>query len=308
MKKTIKPLLLLITGFVTGVAIIALFAFRDEKENNKNTDPEASTLPYQWITPPVPTSFSFAGEKVPLERQEIKEQFDREILYNYYFPQNQLYIMKLANRYFPSIEKQLINNGVPTDFKYLCIAESMLQNATSKAGAVGFWQFMSYTAPGYKLEINSDVDKRYDFEASTKAACLYLKQAYQKFGSWTAAAASYNCGMGGYNNHATFQQTKDYYNLMLPEETSRYIFRILTFKYFIENASKLGYELNEDQLYHPYKTRSVHITESIPNLASFAIEQGTTYKMLRILNPWLRGRKLTVSKGRTYTISLPIKE
>ena len=241
-----------------------------------------------------------------MQRWDIREKFDKEFLMNYYSPGVIIYLSKLANRNFPVISERLKANGVPDDFKYLCIAESNMQSwALSKAGAVGYWQFMSNTAPGYGLETNSQVDQRQDLERSTDAACKYLKQAYAKFGNWTAAAASYNCGQGRYNSQATFQRTTNYYDLYLPEETNKYIFRILTFKYLLENADKLGFVVEEKDKYQPIPSRSVVVNSAIPDLAQFAINNGTTYKVLRTMNPWIKGKSLSVSGGKTYTIELP---
>jgi hypothetical protein len=203
------------------------------------------------------------------------------------------------------IESKLKANGIPMDMKYLCVAESNLQNLVSKVGATGFWQFMRETAPAYGLEVNSQVDERYHVEKSTEAACKYLKAAFQKFGSWTAAAASYNCGQGGFNGHSEFQQTKNYYDLMLPEETNRYVFRILTFKYFMTKSEELGFMVSETEGYPELKTKIIVVKESIPNLATFAARNGVTYKILRQYNPWLRGKTLPVKSGRTYEIHLP---
>ena len=243
---------------------------------------------------------------MPLERWDVKERFDRELLFNYYNQANVLFIMKLANRYFPVISERLKANGVPDDFKYLCVAESnLLSGARSRVGATGFWQFMDNTAPGYGLQANSQVDDRFDVAKSTDAACKYLKQAYAKFGSWTAAAASYNCGQGGYNAQVTYQGTANYYDLLLPEETNRYIFRILTFKHLLENAEELGFVLSDEEKYHEVPYRTITVSSTIPNLAAFARSNGTTYKMLKQMNPWLRGKSLTVTGGKTYTLKLP---
>jgi membrane-bound lytic murein transglycosylase D len=302
MKRSNKPVIFFFSGIVTAGIILCLMAFREtEPADKQNT----VFMPYQWKVPKVPETMSFAGEQVPLDRWEINEAFDRELLSNYYQQQNILYLMKLANRYFPMIEERLKAKGVPEDFKYLCVAESNIQNLTSKVGAKGFWQFMPDTAPAYSLEISEDVDERYNPRKSTDAACVYLKQAYQKFGSWTAAAASYNCGMGGYNAQANFQDTKNYYDLMLPEETNRYIFRILTFKHLLGNADQLGYKVENEDLYSPVATKQVTVTQSIPDLAVFAKANGTNYKMIKILNPWLRTKKLTVKQGKVYQIDLP---
>lgn len=293
-------------GMLAGILLMTQFAFRsgDEKNEEKKNDENV----HQWFVPDLPAQISFAGERMPLEKWDVKERFDRQVLFNYYQPSNILYMLKLSNRYFPVIVERLKANGVPEDFKYLCVAESnLVAEAISRSGAVSWWQFLSMTAPGYNLEINKEIDQRYDIIKSTDAACKYLKTAYEKFGSWTAAAASYNCGQGGYNSQATFQQTKNYYDLMLPEETNRYLFRILAFKYLMENASKFGFTMEADEAYQPLKTRNLAVNASITDLAQFAINQGTDYKTLRLLNPWLRGRSLTVKPGKSYVMLLPQK-
>lgn len=297
-----KYVLCFLLGLLTGILIIAQLAF---KENEKKEEKNDGYAPPQLFLPKVPEQMSFAGEQVPLHRWEVTEAFDRELIYNYGNAAHISYILKLSKRFFPIIEERLKVNGVPDDFKYLCVAESNLQNAISRVGATGFWQFMSYTGPGYNLEINKNVDDRYHVSKSTDAACMYLKQAYAKFGNWTAAAASYNCGQGGYNQQATFQQTKYYYDLQLPEETNKYIFRILTFKYLISNATELGYTVNDENGYKPYNTKSVNISATIPNLAQWALDNKTTYKMLKLLNPWMRGRSLVVKPGKSYVVKLP---
>jgi hypothetical protein len=277
--------------------LISQFSFNTEKENRPN-----------WYPPVLPQQLSFAGEAVPLDRWDVREKLDRELLLNYYSQGTIIYLLKLANRNFPVISERLKANGVPDDFKYLCIAESNMQSwAVSKAGAVGYWQFLDGTAPGYGLEVSADVDQRRDLEKATDAACRYLKQAYQKFGNWTAAAASYNCGQGGYNGQATFQQTNNYYDLQLPEETNKYIFRILTFKYLLENADRLGFVVKDEEMYETIPTKNVVVTNSISDLAKFAISNGTNYKVLRQLNPWLKGRSLTVRNGKSYVLKLPVK-
>jgi membrane-bound lytic murein transglycosylase D len=296
-----KSIIIFSLGVITGIFFIAQLAFR---ENDKKEKAARKFPQRQFYLPEVPDEMTFAEEKVPLERWEIREAFDRELIYNYNNPGHISYILKLSKRYFPIIEERLKANNVPDDFKYLCVAESNLQNLTSAVGAKGFWQFMNYTGPGYNLEIRDDVDDRYDIIKSTNAACIYLKQAYAKFGNWTAAAASYNCGMGGYNGQATFQQTKNYYDLQLPDETNKYIFRILTFKYLLSNAKEMGYLVDDTNGYKPFNTTSVTVSSSIPNLAQWALNNGTTYKMIRILNPWLRSKSLAVPAGKSYEIKL----
>lgn len=300
MKKIAIAGLVFFAGVGVCFTVMSILGFKGKPERI-----EKIAVPGLYKAPALPDNMSFADEAVPLDRWEIKEQLDRELTYNYFQPQNVAYIIKLAERFFPQIEPILKANNIPDDFKYLCVAESNLQNLISKVGATGFWQFMAGTAPGYNLEVTGTVDERYHVIKSTEAACKYLKQAYNKFGNWTAAAASYNCGMGGYNQRATQQGSNNYYDLVLPEETNRYIFRILTFKHLLSNADELGYDITGSYRYTDLKTRTINVSQNIPNLVSFARSNGTSYKVLKTLNPWLRGNSLSIKAGKSYQLVLP---
>jgi membrane-bound lytic murein transglycosylase D len=296
-------------GSVFTLLLLSEFSFKENNDQNTESRKTSAVEKNQWNVPQLPKQISFANERVPLERWDVKEKFDKEFLLNYYHQGTILYLIKLANRNFPIISERLKANGVPDDFKYLCIAESNMQSwARSGSGAVGYWQFLKGTGSGYGLEVSSQVDQRQDLIKSTDAACKYLKTAHAKFGSWTAAAASYNCGMGGYNSRASFQRTKNYYDLQLPEETNKYIFRILSFKYLIENAKELGFNVDDEELYPELPVRTVTVTSSIPDLAKFAIDNGTNYKILVTMNPWINGKSLTVSRGKKYLIQLPAEQ
>lgn len=306
---TIPTRVLLSFGFgvLLGASILAIVSF-DKSDPGHDLIEKTSDgkLQYKWFAPDPPKSISFAGEAAPLKRWEVKERLDREVLVNYYAHSSLLYILKLSTRYFPLIEQRLKANNIPDDFKYLCVAESSLQHLTSRARAESFWQFLNATGKEYGLIINNEVDQRYDVAKATDAACKYFQKAYDKFGSWTAAAASYNCGMGGYNSQATFQGSTNYYDLLLPEETNRYVFRILALKCLISNAKKMGYILEHSDEYQPFKTKDIEVTESIANLSDWAQENGTTYKMIKILNPWLQARSLTLRANDTFQISVPL--
>lgn len=265
------------------------------------------SMPLRVTTPDVPKSFDLFGEKMPLELWDVRERFDRELLVNTYMQGSTAYIIKLMSRWLPMIEARLKANNVPDDFKYLCIAESALQNQISKAGAVGFWQFMSGTAPQYGLYIDHEVDERYNPEKATDAACKYLTDAYNKFGNWTAAAASYNCGMGGFNGAMTKQGESSFYKLLLPEETMRYIFRIAALKQLLSNPKAAGFFLQDDDVYKPLNVERTTITYGIGDLVQFAKNKGTDYKTLKMLNPWLRSNTFANAKQREYTLLLPGK-
>lgn len=306
MKKNFRPVLYFLSGVAIAATVMTGLAFDISKDSEDlvMVKPDGR-LQYKWYAPELPKSLSFASEPVPLDRWEVRERLDRDMLVNYYTHGSLLYILKLTTRYFPVIEQRLAANGVPDDFKYLCVAESSLQHLTSSAGAQSLWQFLGGTATQYGLQVDGEVDERYNVEKATDAACKYFNAAYAKFGNWTAAAASYNCGMGGYNSQATYQQSQDYYDLLLPEETNRYVFRILALKYLISNAAKYGYIIQPQDAYKPFKSRNVTVTETIPDLAEYARQNGTSYKMVKILNPWLRARSLTVKAGKTYSLQLP---
>lgn len=267
-----------------------------------------SYTPINVTAPDVPKTFMLFGERMPLELWDVRERFDRELLINTYMQGQTSYIIKQMGRWLPLIEERLALNEVPDDFKYLCIAESALQNQTSKAGAVGFWQFMAGTAPSYGLVIDNEVDERYNVEKSTDAACRYLKQAYDKFGNWTSAAASYNCGLGGMNSALTTQGETSFYNVLLPEETMRYIFRIAALKLILTNPHKMGFNLTEDDMYQPLDLMTDTVYAGVGNLVQYAKSKGTNYKTLKMLNPWLRDKYFLNPKQRVYSILLPKNE
>lgn len=252
-----------------------------------------------------PTQVDFAGEPTPLQISDVRERFDRELLVNANLDATTLLILKRANRAFPIIEPILAKNGVPDDFKYLAVIESGLVNAVSPAGARGVWQFMPETAKEKGMEVNETVDERYHLEKSTEAACRYLLDAKAKFGSWTLAAASYNGGMSGVNKQITFQKVTNYYDLLLTDETARYVFRILALKEIMKNPALYGFTIAPEEMYPLLPVRKIDVDSSITDLATFAQAQGINYKILKIHNPWLRDRKLPNVGKKRYTIEIP---
>lgn len=252
-----------------------------------------------------PKEMDFAGEKVPTEIADVQERLDREMVVNMNYHSNTILVIKRANKAFPIIEPILKKNGVPDDFKYLAVIESGLINVVSPAGARGIWQFMTSTAREKGLEVNDYIDERYHLEKSTQAACEYLLEAKEKFGSWTLAAASYNGGMNGIDRRLEEQQVNDYYDLLLGSETSRYVFRILALKEIMQNPEKYNFNINEEMLYKNTPTRDVEIDSTIEDLVSFAKSQGTNYKALKLENPWLRNKTLMNKSKRTYIVKIP---
>jgi hypothetical protein len=275
----------------------------DEKALEQSADAQGSWMPA--VSLQVPAAMSFAGEEVPLQIPDVYERFDRELHINSYMHNSTIFIMKRAGRWLPQIEPILKANGIPDDFKYMAAIESALLNDVSPRGAVGFWQIMDDAGKELGLEIRKEVDERYDPLKATEAACKYLKKAYNKFGSWTLAAASYDRGMGGLDRALENQKMKSYYDLFLNDETSRYIFRLLAIKEIMEHPTKYGFNISEKHTYKPEPVRYIDVDETVKDLVEFSLAQGTSYKLLKRLNPWLREEKLTVKKGRGYKIALP---
>lgn len=250
---------------------------------------------------------TFAGERVPLEMFNIRERYERELLSTCYFHSNTMLLVKRSKRWFPVIEPILKKYGIPEDFKYLCVAESTLTNAVSPAGAVGFWQFMEATGKEYGLEINKEVDMRYNVEMETEAACRYFLKSYEIYHNWTLVAASFNAGTRRLSKFLKEQKVHSYYDLLLSDETERYIFRILAFKTILSNPEKYGIYVSKNLEYQPFKYKTVVVTESVDSWADFAIEHDITYKLLKIFNPWLRAQSLKVKKGEVYEIKIPTR-
>ncbi len=250
---------------------------------------------------------TFAGERVPLEMFNIRERYERELLSVCYFHSNTMLLVKRSSRWFPVIEPILKKYGIPDDFKYLCVAESTLTNAVSPAGAVGFWQFMEATGKEYGLEINKEVDMRYNVELETEAACRYFLKSYEIYHNWTLVAASFNAGTRRLSKFLKEQKVHSYYDLLLSDETERYIFRILAFKTIMGNPEKYGIYVSKRLEYQPFKYKTVIVNESVDSWADFALEHEITYKLLKIFNPWLRAKSLKVKKGEVYEIKIPTK-
>ena len=255
----------------------------------------------------LPSNLNLAGERVPIEKPDVKERMDRELLVNTYWQSNGLLLLKRANKYFPILEPLLRKYGLPDDFKFLALAESGFSDETSSAGAAGIWHFMKATGREYGLEINKNVDERYNIEKSTKVAAEYLKNAKDRFGSWTLAAAAYNAGKYGIARRLETQKVSTYYDAKLANETERYVFRILALKEIIKNPEKYGFVFEKEDLYTIKKTYTIKVDTAINNIASFAKGFNINYKELKIHNPWLRENKLNNASRKLYEIKIPVR-
>lgn len=283
--------------------IANLFFLVSNNVNNENS------ISYQRVNSVIKNKlYRFAEERVPLEDAEVYERLDREISSNVYWQGNTLQIIKLSEKYFPIIEPILRKNGIPEDFKYLAVAESGLRDVVSPANAVGKWQFLKSTAQSYGLIVNEEIDERYHLEKATEAACAYFKDAYAKYGNWTAVAASYNMGMAGFQNKVNEQLEDNYYNLWLNQETSRYVFRIIAYKEIMENPKAYGYIYQYGRDAYPEIATEKRLLP-IPSrdLVLWAKDNGTNYKSIRTLNPWIRSNKITSIASPEIEILVPKK-
>lgn len=267
--------------------------------------------PPQLISsPPVPAVVTFAGDTIPLHRDDVREGLEYELIVNTFRHSRTITVLKNIERWRPLIEKTLQENQVPVDFIYLAVAESEFDNtAESYAGAMGMWQFMERTGKEYDLEVNKDVDMRRDPKLATEAASKYLRKAYTYFNDWTLVAAAYNRGVSGIQNNLKDQQVNSFYDLHLNPETARYVYRIIAFKLILENPEAYGYFLKPEEKYKPYAFTTEVVEEDIDNLAEFAKMRNTTYKELRMLNPWFNNTsnyKLNVPRKGFYEIRIPL--
>lgn len=277
----------------------------DSKSEKKIREDKIAEAPENFKIPPLPDHVTFCGENFLLSNFDIRERLDKELIVNTYFHSHTTQAIKRANRYFELIEDVLIEQEIPDDFKYLCLIESGLTQARSPAGALGFWQFMPQTANQYGLRVDGEVDERMHIQKSTIAACRYLKDANEKFDNWLLTSASYNRGIAGIESDLEEQGVSNYFDLHLNSETSRYVFRILAMKIIFENKKAYGYDPDNMELYEPIKTRRIEISESIGDVKKWAKNQGSNYRMLKLLNPWIIGNRLTYNDS-TLIIELPI--
>lgn len=293
------------------VSISGLFIFATQSNPEKIEDPvirnEVPRNDYNVYALSIPEAMDFAGEAVPLQDPDIYERMDRELLVNTYWQSNGLLIFKRSKKYFPVIEPILAKHGIPEDFKYLAVIESGLTNAVSPAGARGVWQIMKETGRENGLEVNDNVDERYHLEKATEVACRYLKEAKNKLGSWTLAAAAYNAGNAGISRKLSEQKVNSYYDLLLGEETGRYMFRILALKEILKNPKKYGFNFTDKDLYSDIPTKKLKVDTAVTDFAGFAKDQGINYKILKLHNPWLREDHLVNNSRKVYYIEIPEK-
>jgi membrane-bound lytic murein transglycosylase D len=266
-----------------------------------------SELPQQVSPPRIQAGLRFAGDPLPLERVGVRERMEKELLIGTFRHSSSLLTLKRSGRWFPLIEPILVDSGIPLDFKYLSVIESGLANAVSPSDARGFWQFMKPAAQEFGLRVDRDVDERYHVEKATRAACAYLNKAHRRFGDWILAAASYNMGMSGVSRRMEEQGGEDYWDLMLNDETARYVYRLYATKQVMEQPEVHGFRMRADDWYAPMAGRDTVLVDSVEDLAEFAQSAGASYNALKTLNPWLRSRKLPIEDDQYYVVRLPLR-
>jgi membrane-bound lytic murein transglycosylase D len=299
-KTLFTALILLATSFVILTIAFGFRGLSGISSQNGVADTVIINKPFK-----IPAEVTFAGENLPLENFDTRESLERELLTSAYRHSSTILIIKRAHRYLPVIEKILKENNMPDDFKYLVAAESEYSNMISPVGATGFWQIMPETGKEQGMEINNEVDERYSIEKSTEFACDYFKKSFDKFGNWTLAAASYDGGRAALDEQIAIQHQNNYYNLLLTEETARYIFRAVAYKLIITDPERFGFRIKEDELYPELKYYEVNVDSTVTSFSSFAEHFGTNYKLIKLLNPWLRKPYLNAKPNKIYTIKIP---
>jgi len=292
-------------AFVGLLSLCALFIYALQDAPTDENFETKLINDYNVYALQVPDDLNFAGEPMPLENPDILERMDRELLVNTYWQSNGLLMFKRAKKYFSIIEPILAKNGVPDDFKYLAVIESGLTNAVSPAGARGVWQIMPATGRENGLEVNKNVDERYNLQKATEVACKYILKSKSKLGSWTLAAAGYNAGNAGVSRRLKEQGVTSYYDLLLGEETGRYLFRIVALKEILSNPKKYGFNFRDKDLYTNIPTYKVEVDTAVTDFTQFAQRFGINYKILKLHNPWLREPHLNNKSRKPYNVEIP---
>ena len=291
--------------FLIIIIVLLIFGFDKLITKEEIQLPGTNDQYYKIVSLPIPDTLFVFGEEMPMDIFYVKESLDRELSVNTYWHSSTLLLMKKSYRWFPMFDSILKANDIPSDFKYLAVIESGLANVVSPANAVGYWQFLKGTAKDYKLEVNKEVDERYNVEKATVAACQYFNNSYEKFGNWTMVAAAYNAGNRGVIKQMERQKAGSYYDLLLSDETSRYVYRIAAIKIIFENPELYGFYIDDADIYAPIATYDVIIKDKVDDFAVFAKQNGISYKILKYFNPWLRQSYLKNKKKKTYNIKIP---
>ena len=299
--------LLNVSALLLSISLLLFCSNRSVSPLEAQSVKEARSINQEIRVPSLPDTLSFAGEETPLFYFDVREALQRELTSLCFLHGTMTYLLRLDNRYASEIKKVLVEEGVHEDFYFLCVTESMLQPLVSPANAAGYWQFLAATAKEYGLTVNSEVDERYHIEKSTRAAASYLKKAYAEFGSWTLAAAAYNTGIKNVQDRVKIQSLLNYYDMQFVPETARYVYRILAHKLILTHPRNYGYFLEEEELFPPFEYDEVEVKDSIANWSDFAAKHSTNFKLLKMMNEWIRSNKLDNPQKKTYLVKVPKK-
>ena len=297
-----------ITSFTIFAALAGIVIFLSSNTAHAPQESDIAQRTLQDVFPPeIPTSIVFAGDTIDLTPQDRRERMDKEMLSFTYSHINTMLIIKRANRLFPIVEPILEECGVPDDFKYLMIIESNGDpEAFSPSKAGGLWQFLEKTGREYGLEVTEEIDERYHTEKATRAACKYLKDSYELYGDWLTVAASYNTGRANVTKRSERQKEQKAIDLVLPDETSRYIFRLMAVKTIFQSPAKYGFALRSSDLYPAIPIeREITVSGITIDWADFAKKHGLTFLQLREANHWIRRTTFNNKTGKKYKVQIP---
>ena len=214
---------------------------------------------------------------------------------------NQKYLASLVtkmNLYFPIIEKILAEEGVPDEFKYLCVQESAFNSeAVSTSNAIGFWQFKRETAQEVGMRVDGVVDERKHIAAATKGAAIYLSRNNLILKNWISALLSYRMGLGAvrrmpdndwaYKSEITVDATTDWY-----------VLRFLAYRYFLEKQyTQSKNNVSATYLFEYNNSRG-------KNLVDIAQELDVPLADVVINNKWLKSS--SVPDDKDYVVYLPV--
>ena len=300
--------------FLVLISFICLFsAFSKPTPNSKTNVP--------FYVKPTVTSYGTDPGATPEEIQQRLEALPTEMEMRY-TPEVQKYIdayMKtsrsqvatlqiLSAYYMPIFEQALADAGLPEELKYLPIIESSLDSkATSHCGAGGLWQIMPSVAKGYDMKVNAQIDERRDPYIASERACRMLKQAYEKFGDWGLALASYNCGpgnlgkalkrAGGNSKDHTFWTVYNY----LPAQTRHYVPKFIAMVYIMNYYAE--HNIPTVEIPH-YAADTIRVTEKM-NLSKLAPKYNISLADLKALNPHFHTDVVPATASRPCNVILP---
>jgi hypothetical protein len=251
----------------------------------------------------LPPKIEFAGQLVPLGRRDVWERLDQEFMLYVGRPGQIMLWLKRMGKYMPLIEQHLRHYGLPGDLKYLAVVESSLRpTAMSSAGAGGVWQFIETTGRRFDMDSNPFVDERMDVAKATDGAMQYLQRLHGLFNDWPLALAGYNAGEQRVLDELREQGVSSYYDLALPAETERFVYKIIAVKVILSNPERYGIVIHEQEYYQTPEVEpiTVRVSSNRLHLRNVAEAAGTHYAMIKYLNPQLKQRYLPRGVHQVY--------